>query len=209
MIHEIKSFVSTTKMATTNLVAISRWNSNFDNEDLQYKCKSLATIYNYFKLENNVVSVTSVDNLCSFLSNEEKYSVEHLIVNKSCTIKYLDDKDEYALPENTRQYGTYIFNFIFIPSRLNGTVLGNYSLQKKLNILNEENNLKNIDCEYSRMVLLILKDMFNGAINVKTLDEQEKEELEKYWLVTFKREYPKYTAAVIDEVVKRFCENIK
>lgn len=209
LIHEIKSFVSTTKMATTNLVAISRWNSNFDNEDLQYKCKSLATIYNYFKLENNVVSVTSVDNLCSFLSNEEKYSVEHLIVNKSCTIKYLDDKDEYALPENTRQYGTYIFNFIFIPSRLNGTVLGNYSLQKKLNILNEENNLKNIDCEYSRMVLLILKDMFNGAINVKTLDEQEKEELEKYWLVTFKREYPKYTAAVIDEVVKRFCENIK
>ena len=48
-----------------------------------------------------------------------------------------------------------------------------------------------------------------GAINVKALDEQEKEELDKYWLVTFKREYPKYTAAVIDEVVKRFRENIK
>ena len=209
LVDEIKSFVSTTKMATTNLIAISRWNSNFDNEDLQYKCKSLATIYNYFKLENNVVSVTSVDNLCSFLSNEEKYSVEHLIINKSGTIKYVDDKDEYNLPENTRQYGTYIFNFIFIPRSLNGTVLGNYSLQKKMNILNEENNLKDIDCEYSKMVISILKDMFKGAINVKALDEQEKEELDKYWLVTFKREYPKYTAAVIDEVVKRFRENIK
>ena len=150
-----------------------------------------------------------MDNLCSFLSNEEKYSVEHLIINKSGTIKYLEDKDEYTLPENTRQYGSYIFNFIFIPRNLNGTVLGNYSLQKKLNILSEENNLKDIDCEYSKMILSILDGMFKGAVNVKTLDEQEKEELEKYWLVTFKREYPKYTAAVIDEVVRRFRENIR
>ena len=135
LIDEIKSFVSTSKMATTNLIAISRWNSNFENEDLQYKCKSLATIYNYFKLENNIVSVTSVENLGSFLSDDNKYSVEHFVINKSGTVKYLEDKDEYTLPENTRQYGTYIFNFIFIPRRLNGTVLGNYSLQKKLKIV--------------------------------------------------------------------------
>lgn len=209
LISEIKIFVSTSKMATTHLIAISRWNSNFENEDLQYKCKSLATIYNYFKLENNAVSVTSVDNLNSFLNNEEKYSVEHFVINKSGTIKYLDDKDEYPLPENTRQYGTYIFNFIFIPRKLNGTALGNYSLQRKLRILKEENNLKNIDCEYSKMVISTLDGMFNGVIDVKTLNEKETEELDKYWLVTFKREYPKYTAAVIDEIVKRFRDNIK
>ena len=209
LISEIKTFVSTSKMATTHLIAISRWNSNFENEDLQYKCKSLATIYNYFKLENNAVSVTSVDNLNSFLSNEEKYSVEHFVINKSGTIKYLDDKDEYPLPENTRQYGTYIFNFIFIPRKLNGVVLGNYSLQRKLKILNEDNNLNDIDCEYSKMIISTLDGMFNGAIDVKTLNEQEAEELDKYWIVTFKREYLKFTAAVIDEIVKRFQENIK
>lgn len=209
LISEIKTFVSASKMATTHLTAISRWNSNFENEDLQYKCKSLATIYNYFKLENNVVSVTSVDNLNSFLSNEEKYSVEHFVINKSGTIKYLDDKDEYHLPENTRQYGTYIFNFIFIPRKLNGTVLGNYSLQRKLRILKEDNNLKDIDCEYSKMIISTLDGKFNGAIDVKTLNEQETEELYKYWLVTFKREYPQFTEAVIDEVVKRLRENIK
>lgn len=209
LISEIKTFVSASKMATTHLTAISRWNSNFENEDLQYKCKSLATIYNYFKLENNVVSVTSVDNLNSFLSNEEKYSVEHFVINKSGTIKYLDDKDEYHLPENTRQYGTYIFNFIFIPRKLNGTVLGNYSLQRKLRILKEDNNLKDIDCEYSKMIISTLDGKFNGAIDVKTLNEQETEELDKYWLVTFKREYPQFTEAVIDEVVKRLRENIK
>lgn len=209
LISEIKTFVSASKMATTHLTAISRWNSNFENEDLQYKCKSLATIYNYFKLENNVVSVTSVDNLNSFLSNEEKYSVEHFVINKSGTIKYLDDKDEYHLPENTRQYGTYIFNFIFIPRKLNGTVLGNYSLQRKLRILKEDNNLKVIDCEYSKMIISTLDGKFNGAIDVKTLNEQETEELDKYWLVTFKREYPQFTEAVIDEVVKRLRENIK
>lgn len=209
LISEIKAFVSTSKMATTHLIAISRWNSNFENEDLQYKCKSLATIYNYFKLENNVVSVTSIDNLNSFLNNEEKYSVEHFIINKSGTIKYLDNKDEYPLPENTRQYGTYIFNFIFIPRKLNGTVLGNYSLQRKLKILNEDSNLKDIDCEYSKMIISTLDGMFSGAIDVKTLNEQETEELDKYWIVTFKREYPKFTAAVIDEIVKRFRENIK
>lgn len=209
LISEIKTFVSASKMATTHLTAISRWNSNFENEDLQYKCKSLATIYNYFKLENNVVSVTSVDNLNSFLSNEEKYSVEHFVINKSGTIKYLDDKDEYHLPENIRQYGTYIFNFIFIPRKLNGTVLGNYSLQRKLRILKEDNNLKDIDCEYSKMIISTLDGKFNGAIDVKTLNEQETEELDKYWLVTFKREYPQFTEAVIDEVVKRLRENIK
>ncbi len=209
LISEIKTFVSASKMAKTHLTAISRWNSNFENEDLQYKCKSLATIYNYFKLENNVVSVTSVDNLNSFLSNEEKYSVEHFVINKSGTIKYLDDKDEYHLPENTRQYGTYIFNFIFIPRKLNGTVLGNYSLQRKLRILKEDNNLKDIDCEYSKMIISTLDGKFNGAIDVKTLNEQETEELDKYWLVTFKREYPQFTEAVIDEVVKRLRENIK
>lgn len=209
LISEIKTFVSASKMATTHLTAISRWNSNFENEDLQYKCKSLATIYNYFKLENNVVSVTSVDNLNSFLSNEEKYSVEHFVINKSGTIKYLDNKDEYHLPENTRQYGTYIFNFIFIPRKLNGTVLGNYSLQRKLRILKEDNNLKDIDCEYSKMIISTLDGKFNGAIDVKTLNEQETEELDKYWLVTFKREYPQFTEAVIDEVVKRLRENIK
>ena len=208
LISEIKTFVSASKMATTHLTAISRWNSNFENEDLQYKCKSLATIYNYFKIENNVVSVT-VDNLNSFLSNEEKYSVEHFVINKSGTIKYLDDKDEYHLPENTRQYGTYIFNFIFIPRKLNGTVLGNYSLQRKLRILKEDNNLKDIDCEYSKMIISTLDGKFNGAIDVKTLNEQETEELDKYWLVTFKREYPQFTEAVIDEVVKRLRENIK
>ena len=209
LISEIKGFVSTSKMATSHLIAISRWNSNFENEDLQYKCKSLATIYNYFKLESNVVSITSVDNLNSFLSNEEKYSVEHFIINKSGTIKYLDDEDEYSLPENTRQYGTYIFNFIFIPRKLNGTVLGNYSLQRKLKILKEENNFKDIDCEYSKMIISTLDGMFSEVVNVKTLDEQETEELDKYWLVTFKKEYPKFTMAVIDEIVKKFQENIK
>ena len=209
LISEIKSFVSTSKIATTHLVAISRWNSNFENEELQYKCKSLATIYNYFKLEKNVVSITSAAELSSFLNDEEKYSIEHLIVNKSGTIKYLDDKDEYPLPENTRQYGTYIFNFIFIPRKLNGTVLGNYSLQKKLKILNEDSNIKNIECGYSKMVISILNDMFQGTIDVKALNKEEIEELDKYWLVTFKREYPKFTAAVIDEIVKRFRETIK
>ncbi len=209
LILEIKSFVTTSKMATSNLIAISRWNSNFENEDLQYKCKSLATIYNYFKLDNDVVTVTSVEDLNSFLSNEEKYSIEHLIINKSGTIKYLEEKEEYLLPENTRQYSTYIFNFIFIPRTLNGVDLGNFSLQKKLKIINEKRNLKEINCEYSRMIISILKKMFKGAINVKTLDEQEVEELDKYWLVTFVKEYRQFTASVIDEIAKKFQENIK
>jgi len=209
LIHEIKSFVSTSKIATAHLIAISRWNSNFENEELQYKCKSLATIYNYFKLENNTVSITSAEGLNSFLSNEEKFSVEHFIINKSGTIKYLDDKDEYTLPENTRQYGTYIFNFIFIPRKLNGTVLGNYSLQKKLSILKKKNNLENIECEYSKMVISILDSMFKDVPDVKSLNEKETEELDKYWLVTFKREYPKFTTSVIDELIKRFRESIK
>ena len=51
--------------------------------------------------------------------------------------------------------------------------------------------------------------MRNIFKNISKLNEQEAEELDKYWIVTFKREYLKFTAAVIDEIVKRFQENIK
>lgn len=72
-----------------------------------------------------------------------------------------------------------------------------------------EYDMIHIDCEYSKMIISTLDGKFNGAIDVKTLNEQETEELDKYWLVTFKREYPQFTEAVIDEVVKRLRENIK
>ena len=50
----------------------------------------------------------------------------------------------------------------------------------------------------------------NKVVPVAVLnDEKETEELDKYWLVTFKREYPKFTTSVIDELIKKFRENIK
>lgn len=204
MILSIKQFLSDKKLAATRFIAIARWNSNFDNEDLQYKCKSLATIYNYFKLENERVSISSVDEVESFLVDDSKYSIEHLIVNKSGKVKYLDDKEEYSLPKNTRQYNSYIFNFIFIPMEINKNILKDYSLKKKLMLLNSDNRMDKIECKYSKMVVSVLNGMFKKTPEIKELDEKETEELDKYWLVTFKREYSDYAAEIVDKLIERF-----
>lgn len=60
-----------------------------------------------------------------------------------------------------------------------------------------------IKCDYSKMVL----ETINGIFKIpqpQKLDESEKEELDKYWLVTFKREYSKYVTLVIDKIIERF-----
>ncbi len=209
LISEIKSFVSNNRMATTRFTALARWNSNFNNEELQYKCKSLATIYNYFKIVNDRVVISSVDDVYSFLNDDCKYSIEHFLVNKSGKVKYLEEIEEYPIPDGSKQYNSYIFNFIFVPDDINKNILKDYSLQRKKELLETGDHIKDISCDYSKMVIDVLKDLFIDSPVVENLDEAEVEELDKYWLVSFKREYTKYAERVIDKIIERFSESVK
>lgn len=200
----IHSFFENKKVMDSKMMAISRWNSNYNNEELQYKCKSLATIYNYFKISNKTVIISSCDEVNSFLSNEDLYSVEHFIINHSGTVKYKDELPDYELPGNLKSYGSYIFNFIFIPKELNRDTLKNYSLQDKLKTICTFENINSIKCEYSKMIVEQAKERFTEEVTVNSLADQENENLEKYWLVTFKREYNSFVSAIIEKIIERF-----
>lgn len=209
IIESIKSFFDDRNIVESKRIALAQWNSNFDNEALQYKCKSLATIYNYFTLENNRVKISSADDVCDFLSNENQYSIEHFVVNKSGSVNYVEEAEEYILPDGVKKYSTYIFNFIFVPKDMNNTVFKNYSVRNKINKLKESNREKDIKCDYSKMIIDIVKNIFPDEVKVLTMSGTEKKELEKYWLVSFGYEYQKFTASVVEKIVEKFQEKTK
>lgn len=209
LISAIKFFFDNRNISEAKLVALARWNSNYDNEDLQYKCKSLATVYNFFEITKNSVEISSCDDIYNFLNNDESYSIEHFIVNKSGSITYAENVDDYQLPDGAKKYSTYIFNFIFVPKNINNHIFKNYSTRQKTNKLKESNCKKEIKCEYSKMIIGIAENMFPDEVKVSVMNETEKKELEKYWLVSFGYEYQKFVASVVEKIVEKFQEKIK
>ena len=141
--------------------------TNEDGEDYQFRCKSLATIYDYFEIRGMEVSITNPSKLKEFLTSEEKYSTEHFIISKSASRKMKvsigDAVVDYELEEKCyKSYVNSIFNFVFIPKELNSKI-GNNWLPKKGNLLAAEP--KEIECSYSKMVMSkaqILSDAFSA-----------------------------------------------
>lgn len=204
IIESIKKFFDDKNVVEAKRIALAQWNSNFDNEALQYKCKSLATIYNYFALDGNRVKISSADNVCAFLNDENKYSIEHFIVNQSGTVTYLETADDYILPDGVMKFSTYIFNFIFVPRDINNNVFKNYSVKEKIGKLKESNRESEIECEYSKMIIDIAENMFPDEVEVSTMSEKEKRELEKYWVVSFGYAYQNFTTAVVGKIIEKF-----
>ena len=122
VVKAIKNFFEDGNISESRQITIAKWNSNYENEALQYKCKSLATIYNYFTINNNSVEISSSDDVYNFLSDEDVYSIEHFIVNGSGSTTYVDGKDNYELPDSVKKYSAYIFNFIFVPKSINNDI---------------------------------------------------------------------------------------
>ena len=164
----------------------------------------MATIYNYFKISNDFVEISSSDDVYNFLNDEDVYSIEHFIVNGSGNVTYVEDIDSYELPDSVKKYSAYIFNFIFVPKSLNNDIFKNYSVRKKIELLYKSNRISEIKCEYSKMIINIVKDMFADEVTITDLNDSEQRELDKYWLVTFKYEYSRFTSRVIDKLLDHF-----
>lgn len=204
VIDAIKNFFEDGNISESRQIAIAKWNSNYENEALQYKCKSLATIYNFFVLKDNSVDISSCDDAYKFLSDDDLYSIEHFIVNSSGNVTYIDGEEAFELPSSIKKYSAYIFNFIFVPQSINNNVFKNYSVRKKIELLYKSDRVSEINCSYSKMILDVVKDMFAENIVITNLDDAEKKELEKYWLVTFRDDYSTFTSIVINKLIEHF-----
>ena len=61
-----------------------------------------------------------------------------------------------------------------------------------MELLSKSNRTSEIKCEYSKMIIDIVKDMFADEVTITDLNDSEQKELDKYWLVTFKNEYSRH-----------------
>ena len=77
----------------------------------------LAAIYNYFEFTDNMVKVKKgkYEELKEFITNDEVYSIEHFIINKSKKVNVNYDV-LYEYPTEVYSYRNSLFNFIFIIS---------------------------------------------------------------------------------------------
>jgi hypothetical protein len=168
----------------------------------QYRCKSLATIYNYFKINRDNVSVSSIDSLYMYLNDERLYSIEHFILNKSEKYSISIIEGEIPYPNEIKKYVNSLFNFIFITRNLNGS-LGNMHISDKLLALNS--NPINIECEYSQMISVVCNEIFANKPNITGRDNEDviKKIYNEYYESTFLSDYTDYAEKVIKKVVEK------
>lgn len=204
ILKEIHTYLDPATISEKKLSALYKYTTSDKNENAQYKCKTLAAAYNYLTINNSIVCVKNgkTKDLKRFLCDSNDYSVEHFIMNDSKKFVVVEKEDgnsfiyEY-LPECTK-YISSLFNFIFIPQKLNGK-LGNNSIWKKLHLLDKE--LDKIECEYSRMIIKTVKEDFNEFILQEKNDEEiMKKEIDKYFSYEFKNIYATYASHVISRV---------
>ena len=202
----IKAYCNKSAITEHKRSAEFKYSTNPDNEEQRYHSIMLAAVYNYFCFYDGKFSIKKGKTaaLNRFLSDTEQFSVEHFIANKSgkCLVKYSDSDDEYEYEyqTETKKYCSSIFNYIFIPKKINEKI-GNKILQEKIKVIADEG----FDCEYSNMVIASAQQYFLGLPELKEGNDAENRTLlDKYYSYDFKQQYNKFVSAVLDRVADRF-----
>lgn len=186
--------------------------TNPENEDKanEVRCKSLAAIYNYFKLIDNNgdlrVIVSNINDLNNYYNNTESFSLEHLIISKSGKLGIKTEKYDftYEYTSQIKKYRNSLFNYIFIPRIINDS-LGNQSLFQKAEELEKKDS--EIICKYSKKYLQLVKngEFFknyptNDKIDSFNTEEEVVAYLDDYFNKYFSEEFLEFSK----ELTKRF-----
>lgn len=133
----------------------------------------MAILYNYFTFDGTTVRIRkgNVNNIKSFVSDKDKFSLEHFIINNGTGFTLQSNNAHYTYSNDIKKYSNSIFNYIFIPDALNGNLLKDYYITDKITILKPY--LGQIECNYSKMVI---DNIFDARII-----ELEKEEVYQYF----------------------------
>ena len=177
---------------------------SISQEKQEFRCKSIATIYEYFDIDNNGIRIKphKTKELEQFLNNSEKYSVEHFIINDSgkCECKLSTNATfEYEYPEEIKKYKNSLFNYVFIDRKTNGNIKNLYLLEKVEVLANPDKNIKG----YSEKVIQLVSDKLNLP-DPKEFDSEEeaKGELDRYFQMNFRNQYAQFAASVIEMISK-------
>lgn len=183
-----------------------------ETEDDKYRCKSLATVYNFFevkwergKIINIQIRKGQQDCLMNFLYDEVLYSVEHFIFNDKGknTIKYSGGELIYTLPSSVKKFVPSLFNFIFIDKEINNKRLQSHCIRWKM----EHLCVEEIKCLYSRLVY----DCIQNSMMLRDYPETDNLDnvtvntvLDRYYENVASEGYQELVNQILDGVKKRF-----
>lgn len=185
-----------------------------DDNDLfqQIRCKSLASICNYFKISQNGdsynMSISNEEELNTFLYDKEIYSLEHFIIGENGTLHIKTKKYdfEYRYPTQIQKYRNSLFNFIFIPRELNRNLSNEPVFLKVKQVSKQANAIK---CNYSKRYYELLKKGFSTYFKryptSATLDSCQSEEevkamLDEYFKKTFPDEFLQFSSELVKKI---------
>lgn len=199
LVNQINGYFALDKITDARLLAQYKFSQNEDEEDQRFRCKSLATVYNFFLNENGRVIVRngSMDELCRFITDDNTFSVEHFIVSETKNRKIIVQENEYTIDDRIyKRYVNNFFNFIFINKKINSALKNNW-LPEKLKILKD----KEILCEYSKMI--VRKSANLASEFEKRVGEDYKDKLDLFFSREYKDIYIQYTKDVLEEIIAR------
>lgn len=192
--------------------AYKRYMIRHAEDDERYLASSLALIYNYFTIEDELISVNEAGALRFITTNSSEFSVEHFLVNES-NVKLGSVRTNSKYPSHVKRIRNSLFNFIFIPETMNRDDLKNYDPAKKLEIIIPRIN--EIRCEYSKKVLEIIQseDVSFCFPNWSDITDKDfaQEQVDRYFSDSeetdtsnfFLPAYVRYAEAVLDAVKEK------
>ena len=205
LISQINSYFSPEKITDTRLLAQYKLAANEEEEDYRFRCKSLATLYNFFRINGNKVSIADgkAKKLYNFIENDDAFTVEHFIVSDTDskkTIVVLKGQElEYEYEQKFyKKYVNSLFNFIFISNNLNSQ-LGNYWLPHKMSQIKS----KDLECDYSRMYLESIKKLGSNMKKIPQDEAQYKDKMDLYFSRDFKDQYVEFARVILKAVIEK------
>lgn len=184
-----------------------------DDEDTAQaiRCKSLAAICNFFKVIKNgndySLKISNAKDLKEFFNNSNTFSVEHFVVGESGTLHIKTPKFDinYEYPSSIKRYRNSLFNYIFIPSELNGSLSNGLIFEKLAQITVR---IDEISCSYSLNYYKLLADelriYFNNYPSITRIDVEESETavrnlLDSYFTDVFPDEFLSFALALVQQ----------
>ncbi len=199
LVKQINGYFALDRITDARLLAQYKFGQNEDEEDQRFRCKSLATIYNFFVNQNGKVIIRKgkMNELYKFIIDDNAFSIEHFIISETKKKIIIVNESEYVIEDTIyKRYVNNFFNFIFIDKDTN-TELGNSWLPEKLKILKD----KNISCEYSAMVINNVTNL--GKEFEKRAGTDYKDKLDLFFAREYKDMYIEYTKATLGGIINR------
>lgn len=203
LVDQIEDYFTDERITDARLLAQYKFGRNEEEEDQRFRCKSLATVYNYFVNQDGQVKIRKgkMNDLYKFITNDDAFSVEHFIISESKERVMLVEEDKkYVINETIyKRYVNNFFNFIFIERKINSSLENNW-LPQKLNILRTQK----VECEYSRMIMgkaTILEEEF-----LKRGGEKYRDNLDLFFTRDYKDVYIEYTRSALKSIIERINE---